>query len=259
MIKGYCHDGEQCMLVDNNDEISYVPYNDNMGEFLALQNQVEYLTKELDDDQKKIGSLLYKDYTGKEKFITNEVLATGVAVVAGAACFFTTNNVPYTLGTGAFCGGFITLFSSVSYLDSYSPKKINAYRECIKYEKSLLDSKSKTLSEISKDDSNNYEENENNRADILAVDDSELEFIKECIKLRYYYGYNKKRIIGMYKKGILFEVLKSLEYSDEAISEFLVYIEREIKNIKRNKENKKELNKAKRKALIRRISDCLDD
>lgn len=258
MVKEFKPEGTQCMLMSTDNVMSSVPCTNNFEKSLSLQNQIEYLAQEFDSDQKKLGKLLFNAFVGREKFIKRELIATGAAVVSGVACYLAAQSVPVALGTGFSTCGIISLFSYISFWESNERKKISGYTECTEYEKALLKAKKQELAKLS-NESNHNDRDMNNKADIYEVNNEELEKIKEAIKLRYYYGFNKKRIIGMYRKGILLEVLKSLDYSDEVIAEFIIYIEGVVTEIDRAKENKKYEAEMKRMAFKRRVSDFFDD
>lgn len=240
---------------------SYVsaPYGEmDKDNALVLKNQIEYLKVKLEADQKKLGNLLYKEYLAKEKFTKEVAILTGVAVVGGTICGFGTGDAFYGLGTGAVVVGILDGFVSLLYIDDKgSSKEIGGYRECTEYEKALLNNKSYELSQLENNSGKSFDKiNESNEDEALEED---LDLIKEGIKLRYYFGYHRKRIIGMYNKGILLEVLKSLDYSDAAIAEFMIYIESIARELKYTKQKKKDKRKNKKLAFQRKVSDFLSD
>lgn len=247
MIKSYVYVNGSVVTKGEDEIEAVVPYYDNIGTRLSVQNEIEFLSTSLKKDEKSYNNKisqrksswkLYKamaPITGAISIATPIVLS-GITLIGTSASYVSTylgDLDPYTGTVVTLLPVTITLGQTLAALELVfrpSKKEIAGIGEMVRYEKDTLNQKQIELTNLEKDirkiNSQNY-----NGYRIMQVDDSQIKRHKDNFKLRYAFGAYKKEICEMYEKGILYEEMKKHKFCEEAMADYMIFLEQELSKI----------------------------
>ncbi len=245
MIKSYVCIDDKVVTKGDKDIESIVPYYDNIGARFVVQNEIEFLSKALDTDEKRFNSRV-SERESRFNYYKKLVPITG-AVSVGAAFVFSIvsligNDAEYILTSygnfNPYVGTLLTtlpasiivgqIFASLELVFCPSKREIAGLEEMVKYEKETLENKRTELASL-ECDTRKINRNTHNTFNVIKVDDSnQLRRHKENFRLRYAYGAYYNKILEMYKNGTLLEIMKNQGFGEEAMSDFMIYFEQTI-------------------------------
>lgn len=245
MIKSYVCVDDKVVTKGDKDIESVVPYYDNIGARLVVQNEIEFLSNSLVNDEKKFNSKV-SERESRLNYYKKLVPITG-AVSVGAAFVLSAvpligNNAEYILtpygNFNPYVGTLLTtlpasivvgqILASLELVFRPSKREIAGLGEMVKYEKETLENKRNELARL-ECDTRRIHAFSHNIFNIIKVDDSnQLRRHKENFKLRYAYGAYYNKILEMYKNGTLLEIMKNQGFGEESMSDFMIYVEQSI-------------------------------
>ena len=126
-----------------------IPYRDNIEDILLFENEIEYLKRCLDEDEKILDDKIKdKDYRRKSA-LKNTAIISSSALAASGLCYLASNIMPELVtqqtfeqliviigGVGVTFGPFLGWMEMI-----YGPSKnlISCYEERVAYEKEMID------------------------------------------------------------------------------------------------------------------------
>jgi hypothetical protein len=239
---------KQFMYVNGNivvsDEVGMKPaisYRDNIEDILILENEIEFLEKSLKSDNEKLESKKEdRSFRNKDSIkisIIGSAAAVGVAFgmshIAGISHEEITNtimgpmseylafSIPMSVGLVGFVQGLSLL--GLSYRPS--KKEINGLEEAIKYEKQMIEMFKEELQYLEDRPTFDKKDKVEEMVSYNVHYKSSLEYLSQAIRLRYVFGYNRKRMINLHRDGKLFDELTENGFSDDVIMDFAGFIE----------------------------------
>lgn len=228
MIKSYALEGNQYKLISESGVISYIPYRKDIERIITLQNQLEYLEQEFDED-----NTFLENYKRREEFVKKDILNCGCGATAATIGFAV---IVYMLAgslepafiAGSACGGFCFSSTAFAYLKQSYRRDIASFDEVVKYLLRVIPEKKAELAQMQQQDDTTKDNlmNPDNEEKSVPVQQS-LQALRDGVHLRYEYGRNKKKYLKMFKKNILSLSLHILGCSEDAIADFLIFMEQE--------------------------------
>lgn len=247
MIKSYIYVNGNIVTKGEKDIESVVLYYDNFKERFIVQNEIEFLSSSLAKDEKSYTNKienrdsswnLYKKIAplvGVASVAAPFVLST-VMLIGNRPEYVSTvygNMEPYTGAVATSLPVTILvgqIFASLELVSRPSKREIAGTYEMVRYEKKTLENKQKLLLELEKDTRKVNEANYS-ESGVMQVDDSQIRRHKENFKLRYAYGAHRKDIYEMYKNGILLEEMKKQGFGEEAMADYMIFVEQEFSKV----------------------------
>lgn len=255
MNKQFMYVNGTIVVSDENGMKPAISYVDNIEDILILENEIEFLERELKDDQEKLESKNndrdFRNNDSKKISIVGSIIgvgaAFGVGQLAGLSHEEMTNTImgpmseylAYSIPMSVGCVGFVQMISLLGLSYRPSKKDIKGIEEKIKYEKDMIDMFKEELEYLVEHPTYNRQ---NQVEEMVSYDvhyKYSLDYLREALKLRYAFGYNPDRMIKLYERGELPSVLLKEGFSDDVIMEFTGFIEREIEESKEIKLGKK--------------------
>lgn len=255
MNKQFMYVNGTIVVSDENGMKPAISYVDNIEDILILENEIEFLERELKDDQEKLESKNndrdFRNKDSKKISIVGSIIgvgaAFGVGQLAGLSHEEMTNTImgpmseylAYSIPMSVGCVGFVQMISLLGLSYRPSKKDIKGIEEKIKYEKDMIDMFKDELEYLVEHPTYNRQ---NQVEEMVSYDvhyKYSLDYLREALKLRYAFGYNPDRMIKLYERGELPSVLLKEGFSDDVIMEFTGFIEREIEESKETKLGKK--------------------
>ena len=255
MNKQFMYVNGTIVVSDENGMKPAISYIDNIEDILILENEIEFLERELRDDQEKLESKnndrAFRNKDSKKISIVGSIIgvgaAFGVGQLAGLSHEEMTNTImgpmseylAYSIPMSVGCVGFVQMISLLGLSYRPSKKDIKGIEEKIKYEKDMIDMFKEELEYLVEHPTYNRQ---NQVEEMVSYDvhyKYSLDYLREALKLRYAFGYNSNRMIKLYEKGELPSVLLKEGFSDDVIMEFIGFIERKIEESKETKLGKK--------------------
>lgn len=245
MIKSYVYVNGDVVAKGEKDIEKVVSYCDNIGERFVVQNVIEYLEKQLAKDSKEVESKIndrecrVKNYkklvplTGALSVAVPLVLS-GISVIGNHP---ETINIafgdfsPYTATVVTITPVTIVLGQCLASLELFfrpSKGEIAGYEEMVKYEEETLDEQKNNLAILCGDNRRDNEPTQSNALVVYEVkDESALKRVKDNLKLRYAFGSHRDKIYEMYKTNTLLEAMKEHGFCDDAIADFMIFVQQE--------------------------------
>lgn len=255
MNKQFMYVNGTIVVSDENGMKPAISYVDNIEDILILENEIEFLERELKDDQEKLESKNndrdFRNKDSKKISIVGSIIgvgaAFGVGQLAGLSHEEMTNTImgpmseylAYSIPMSVGCVGFVQMISLLGLSYRPSKKDIKGIEEKIKYEKDMIDMFKDELEYLVEHPTYNRQ---NQVEEMVSYDvhyKYSLDYLREALKLRYAFGYNPDRMIKLYERGELPSVLLKEGFSDDVIMEFSGFIERKIEESKETKLGKK--------------------
>lgn len=213
-----------------------IPYVDNIEDILLFENEISYLRKVLAEDEEFLKSKIEDKGTRKKSAIKNTTIVTGAAMLATGAVYLSSVLVPELLNEQTYndlmviIGGVgVTFGPFLGWMEyRFGPSKniFPCYEERIKYEKEMIEILESELeylkSHLTAENIGNYEE----MVPYDVRDEGSLKYLKDSIRLRDIYGYNKKTIMSLYSTGELTDELVKLKFDENVIMDFITYLDR---------------------------------
>lgn len=239
MNKEYMYVNGNILISTENGMKEPIPYRDNIEDILVFENQISFLQKSLEADEKKLQSDREEVEYRKSSSKKIAAVTSGTVVVAAVAAHAIAYSVAgeelamvvgeLTKGLAVTGVGFGCVLGLIDY--SYRPSKniLRCYEERIAYEREMIDLLSKELEELKNDVTVNRKGAVQEMVSYEVRDEDSIEFLREAIKLRDIYGYNTKKFMKMYFNGELLEFLQNGEFSDCAIMDFMSFLDNKVK------------------------------
>lgn len=247
MIKSYIYVSGNIVIKGEKDIENVVPYYDNFKERFILENEIEFLSSSLAKDEKEYNDKI-KNRESSWNFYKKIAPLTGVASIAASFVLSTVmlignrpeyvstiygNMEPYTGAVATSLPVTILvgqMFASLELVFRPSKKEIAGTYEMVRYEKETLENKQKLLLELEKD-TRKVNESSYSESKVMQVDDSQIKRHKENFKLRYAYGAHRNDIYEMYKNGTLLEEMKKQGFGEEAMADYMIFVEQEFSKV----------------------------
>lgn len=240
MNKSYRNiNGSVVVLSDNGIELPR-PYFDGIESVLVLENQIEFLQKKLLEDEKalteKIDERGWRLEQSKMVMKAGVVIAPSFSLVMGLVSAADANKLESLFdAVGAIVTRsvpmcflyliFFLLFATYPTAIRPSLEMISGYEEKIKYEKETLSLLNERLIELNNNFSKAGTQNKTDD-DLHVVDDKKaIKYLKDSINLRYSYGANNEVVMKYFAEETLVSKLKEEGFCDEAIADFVIFVE----------------------------------
>lgn len=221
-----------------------IPYVDHVEDILILENEIEYLEKTLAEDEKKLDDALEEKASRRKlsKHISLVGSALGVAASFGGAQLFGLSHtemvstimgemseflafaIPMSVGEVVFVQG----ISFFNLKVGPSPSLIRCYQERIAYEKEMLDILRKEQTYLTENVTLKNDGQVEEMVSYPVRSAGSIQFLKEAITLREYYGYDSEKCMKAYREGGLEEQLTSRGFGDIAIMDFIGFLNKKI-------------------------------
>ncbi len=228
MNKSYMYTEETVVVTTDTGILPPIDYVDNIEHILKLENEIEFLRKAYEADNKALQDKYEQcDYRKKDSLKVFGFIA-GVSIVTAIASklLFPDSVLSHAaLVTGA---AFAPTMSLVGLSFRPSKQDIRGYEEKVKFEKETIGFLEEEKGFLENNPS--YSRLGNIREGLVVELDSTftLKYYEDAIKLRYEFGYNPDKFIAWYNEGDLALRLRAAGVADEAVMEFMSYVERQL-------------------------------
>lgn len=242
---------ERALVIFKENDICARKISDNLkpyaSDILKIESQIEFLQEQMTEDVKKKNELLAERRKRYEQSkLVAEIGLGGSASVSAVAALIGVDTISATVSnlvtksTPIFLTSLLITLLFSSYPCSLSPSddKINGFNEKIIFEQEYIEILQQKLEEINKSfDNKQYVYD----SELHIIDDSEnIKYLSDSIKLRYIFGSNFEKVKKYFNRGMLFKYLKEEGFCEDAIADFIIFVER--KNSLEQREIEKELN-----------------
>lgn len=231
---------DKVIINDESGMRDPVDFTNNFKDREILGIVINYLQDQIERDKKDLESKQEERAWRIKEYKKNTLFATGASVVLPPVVSLLTGlqnqQVDTIFGEMNGAVGFsvsmipaliVASQALVSYGLCLRPSKtsIRGKEEKIKYEVQLLENLSEALEQIKLDTNNDKlpEYRKNNKG---IIDDTEvMKYIKDSIGLRYAFGSQFKKIMKLYHNCQLYDYLMDSGMDEQAVSEFMEFIE----------------------------------
>ncbi len=221
-----------------------IPYIDSVEDILILENEIEFLKKSLESDEKTLSDKIDERKYRLKDVRNVSIFGSGISI--GAAFFLSSimnygdtsvvNTVfgemsQYTASVMATSAAGISIAQVIAGLGlTYRPskKELAGYEEKIIYEQTMIESLTKELSYLREHATQKNKNLVNGNIAHKVHYESSIAYFRDALKLRYAFGANKKRIIDFYYEGTLVRVLEESNFPDDVIMDFMGFIQNRL-------------------------------
>lgn len=229
----------QVIVATENGFREPIPYVDNIEDILLFENEIEYLRKCFIDDSKLLDSKSEERNYRMKSAIKTDAIVSGAAVAASGVCYLFGNSMPELtdsvffeqlmvsiFGVGVLFGPFLGIMDI-----SFAPSKkiIASYEERTAYEQEMIEILSVELESLKNNTTSNNIEQFKEMVSYPVRDTGAIKYLKDSIRLRDIYGYNQAKIMNLCYRGELSYVLKQEKYDENAIIDFLTFLDSKVR------------------------------
>lgn len=212
-----------------------ITYTDSLEDILAFENELEYLNKCLAEDEEFLKKQTEERISRRKSALKTTGIVGGAAVVASGVCYLGCKAIPgladqvvvdqlitTICGVGVMFGPFLGWMEVKT-----GPTKniLSCYEERIAYEKEMIEIIGTELEELRTNQATKnigkYEE----MTPYSVRDKGSIEYLEDSIRLRDLFGYNRDKIMKLYYEEKLLFVLRDKKYDENAIMDFLLYLD----------------------------------
>lgn len=245
MNKEFMYMNGMIVVSDEEGMKPAIPYVDNVEDILILENEIEYLEKTLASDEKALHDKM--EERGSRKKFSKQISLVGSALaiaisfggaqlsgfshtemtttIMGEMSEFLAFAIPMSVGEVAFVQG----ISLLNWKAGPSQALLNCYQERIAYAKEMLGVFQSELSYLKEHVTLKNDGQVEEMVSYPVRSASSIQFLKESLALREYYGYAPKKYMKEYKEGTLASRLSESGFGDIVVMDFMEFLGNKVK------------------------------
>lgn len=237
---------DKVIITDENGMRDPVAFTNNFKDIEIVESVIRYLEEQLQRDKGDLEAKKADRVWRLKEYKKNTLFATGASVVIPPVISLVAGLQNQTMNTifGEMNGaiGFSismvpSLIIASQVLMSYglclrpSKSSLRGKEEKIKYEIQLLDELSEDLVKLKIDTNSDQLADYKDNIRGVIDDSTVMKFVKDSIGLRYAFGSQYKRIMKLYNNGRLCEYLVESGIENQAIKDFIQFIDSYVHDV----------------------------